>query len=86
MITTLSVLNSVSVSTSCACRVRSAARNPAISVCCASIVVCSALMPHWQSPALSLVEDAWHMIQRFKGLDLKMDFDQGTRLMDCRCS
>ncbi|GJQ96026.1 hypothetical protein Tco_0007165 [Tanacetum coccineum] len=25
--------------------------------------------PCWQSPALSLVEDAWHMIQRFKGLD-----------------
>ncbi|GKG45282.1 hypothetical protein Tco_0495360, partial [Tanacetum coccineum] len=37
------VLISVSVSTSYACRVRSAARNPAFSICCASTVVPSAL-------------------------------------------
>ncbi|GKF57782.1 hypothetical protein Tco_0171319, partial [Tanacetum coccineum] len=37
------VLNSVSVSTSCACRVRSAARKAPISACCASTVVHSAL-------------------------------------------
>ncbi|GJW84586.1 retrovirus-related pol polyprotein from transposon TNT 1-94 [Tanacetum coccineum] len=36
--------------------------------------------PRWRSQVISLVVVCWHMIQRLKRWDVKIDFDQGLRI------
>ncbi|GJZ23606.1 hypothetical protein Tco_0561065 [Tanacetum coccineum] len=81
MITTLSVLISVSVSTSYACRVRSAARKAPISACCASTVVRSALTSEravMDDPNITMEEYIQLMANKTRGRDQTFNWETAT--------